>query len=306
MTTATGGIARGSLSDAAADRLARDGQDPPHRRDGLHRLARWRRALLERGDDLRVTVREGSDTREIDDLDAEQVRCDVLDRRAVRRAMKGVDRVFHAAGMTSVRPEDAERLFEVNVGGTRTVLEESPARRGRARDLHLQRRGARPAPSAAARPTRRQLFTAGPPRHPVRELRARGRGGGAAAGRAGPAAGVREPHGGLRPRRHPRDVHPPGPQLPARPGARLRGRRPQRRRRPRRRRRATCSPTSDGEVGERYILGGRNFTFDRLFADLGRLSGVEPPRQGAAPPGRRGRGAAADRPRADHARARRR
>jgi dihydroflavonol-4-reductase len=32
-----------------------------------------------------------------------------------------------------------------------------------------------------------------------------------------------------------------------------------------------------GEVGERYILGNRNFTFDRLFADLGRLSGVEPP-----------------------------
>ncbi len=33
----------------------------------------------------------------------------------------------------------------------------------------------------------------------------------------------------------------------------------------------------DGGVGERYILGGRNFTFDRLFADLGRLSGVDPP-----------------------------
>jgi len=32
-----------------------------------------------------------------------------------------------------------------------------------------------------------------------------------------------------------------------------------------------------GTVGERYILGNRNFTTDRLFADLGRLSGVEPP-----------------------------
>ena len=39
--------------------------------------------------------------------------------------MKGVDRVFHAAGMTSVRPEDAERIFDVNVGGTRIVLEEA-------------------------------------------------------------------------------------------------------------------------------------------------------------------------------------
>ena len=32
-----------------------------------------------------------------------------------------------------------------------------------------------------------------------------------------------------------------------------------------------------GEVGERYILGGRNFTLDRLFADLERLSGVAAP-----------------------------
>ena len=32
-----------------------------------------------------------------------------------------------------------------------------------------------------------------------------------------------------------------------------------------------------GRVGERYILGNRNFTMTRLFADLGRLSGVQPP-----------------------------
>jgi dihydroflavonol-4-reductase len=32
-----------------------------------------------------------------------------------------------------------------------------------------------------------------------------------------------------------------------------------------------------GSVGERYILGNRNYTLDRLFADLARLSGVEPP-----------------------------
>ena len=32
-----------------------------------------------------------------------------------------------------------------------------------------------------------------------------------------------------------------------------------------------------GRPGERYILGNRNFTLDRLFADLGRISGVAPP-----------------------------
>lgn len=32
-----------------------------------------------------------------------------------------------------------------------------------------------------------------------------------------------------------------------------------------------------GRVGERYLLSGRNFTTDRLYADLGRLTGIEPP-----------------------------
>ena len=32
-----------------------------------------------------------------------------------------------------------------------------------------------------------------------------------------------------------------------------------------------------GVPGERYILAGRNYTFGRLFADLSRISGVEPP-----------------------------
>ena len=32
-----------------------------------------------------------------------------------------------------------------------------------------------------------------------------------------------------------------------------------------------------GRIGERYILGNRNYTHDRLFADMARISGVEPP-----------------------------
>ena len=39
-----------------------------------------------------------------------------------------------------------------------------------------------------------------------------------------------------------------------------------------------------GEPGERYILGNRNYTWDRLFADLSRVSGVEPPPLKLAPP----------------------
>jgi dihydroflavonol-4-reductase len=32
-----------------------------------------------------------------------------------------------------------------------------------------------------------------------------------------------------------------------------------------------------GKPGERYILGNRNYTWGRLFADLSRISGMEPP-----------------------------
>src|SRR5665648_261779 len=81
------------------------------------------RALLERGDDVRLALRDRSRLDNLAGLELEEVRCDVLDRRAVRRALRGVDRVFHLAGMTSLR-KPAETVFRVNVGGTKTVLEE--------------------------------------------------------------------------------------------------------------------------------------------------------------------------------------
>ena len=47
---------------------------------------------------------------------------EITDRRAVRRAVEGVDRVFHVAGVTSMRRGQAGRLFRVNVDGTRNVM----------------------------------------------------------------------------------------------------------------------------------------------------------------------------------------
>ena len=82
------------------------------------------RLLAERGDDVVLGVERGSNDEAIADLDAERVRVDVLDRRTLRRALRGAERVFHCAGLTSVRPDDAERVFEVNVGGTKLVMDE--------------------------------------------------------------------------------------------------------------------------------------------------------------------------------------
>ena len=234
------------------------------------------RALARRGEDLRITVREGSDTQEIDDLDVEKVKCDVLDRRSVRRVLKGVDKVFHAAGMTSVRPEDSERLFQVNLGGVHTVLGEC-LRADVGRVILTSS-------AAALGPAKRggladedQLFTAGhlgiPYVNSVHEAEV----GGVSARGSRPAAGVREPLGRVRAGRRARDLHAPGAL------AFCSGACPPTRTAPSTW--STCAtwppatswPTTTAKPGERYILGGRNFTFDRLFADLGRLSGVEPP-----------------------------
>ena len=82
------------------------------------------RLALERGDDVRLAIEDGSPDTAIADLDCERLRCDIRDRRSVRRVLKGNERVFHCAGLTSVRRQDRERLFEVNVGGTKVVMEE--------------------------------------------------------------------------------------------------------------------------------------------------------------------------------------
>ena len=77
------------------------------------------------------------------------------DRRSVRRALRGAERVFHCAGVTSVRPRDAERVFRVNVGGTKLVMEEC-LRAGVERVVYTSSAAAvGPAPSPAGRPTRR-------------------------------------------------------------------------------------------------------------------------------------------------------
>jgi dihydroflavonol-4-reductase len=233
------------------------------------------RALAERGEDLRVTVREGSDTSAIDDLDVERVRCNLLDRRAVRRALNGVDKVFHAAGMTSVRPSDAERLFEVNVGGVRTVLSES-LRAGVGRVVLTSSAAALGPAQRGGTADERQIFSAAhlgiPYVNSVHEAEAE-------AFRIA-AAGL--PLVCVNPTVvfGPGDTHVTSTRLvrsfllgkvPAYADGAL-----------------NVVDVRDvaaghlladdkGSVGERYVLGGRNFTFDRLFADLGRLSGVDPP-----------------------------
>ena len=232
------------------------------------------RLLVQRGDRVRATVRTGSILEQIEDLGVEMARCDILDRQAVRRAMRDVTRVFHIAGLTSLRA-GADALYRVNVDGTRIVLEEA-LRAGVERVVHTSSVAAiGPAPRGATA-DERQVFRAG--HHGLPYVNSK---------HAAENEALRVAAHGL-------------PVVTVNPSYVL-GRGDVYRSSTVLVRRFLCRQIPayvDGALnvvdahdvaighlladelgvpGERYILGNRNFTLDRLFADLSRLSGVEPP-----------------------------
>jgi dihydroflavonol-4-reductase len=233
------------------------------------------RLALERSDELRLAVEEGSPDAAIADLDCERARCDVLDRRSVRRALKGVERVFHCAGVTSVHPADAERLFEVNVGGTKVVMEEC-LRAGVERVVYTSSAAALGPAERGKAADESQLFTAGhlgiPYVNSVHEAEVeamRLAAQGLPLVCVNPAACFGAGDVQLTSTRLVRSfllgripVYTDGAAsiVDVRDVAK-----------------GHMQADVRGRVGERYILGGRNYTFERLFADLGRLSGIDPP-----------------------------
>jgi dihydroflavonol-4-reductase len=233
------------------------------------------RLLAERGDEVVLAVEGDSNDAAIEDLELRRVKCDVRDRRAVRRALKGVERVFHCAGITSVRPEDGERLFDVNVLGTKLVMEEC-LRAEVERVVYTSSASVVGPAEHGKTADETQLFSGGELGIPyvnsvheaeVEAMRVAARGLPLVCVNPGVCFGagdhllsstrlVRSFLLGRIP------VYTDGAisvvdVRDVAEGHLLADRR--------------------GQVGERYILGGRNFTFERLFADLGRLSGIDPP-----------------------------
>jgi dihydroflavonol-4-reductase len=229
------------------------------------------RALAARGDDLRLLVRRGSSLDHLADLEFERSSGDVLDRRAVTRAVKGADRVFHIAGSTSMLAHQRQKVFDLNVKGTRLVLEES-LREGVERVVFTSSIAAVGPASPRGAVDETHTFTAGSlgvtyvnSKHEaeVEALRIAAHGLPVVTVNPSFVLGPDDPRGtsmelvrrfllGRIPAYvdgglnivDVRDV-------------------------------ATGHVLADekGEPGERYILGARNFTFDRLFADFARLSG---------------------------------
>jgi dihydroflavonol-4-reductase len=80
------------------------------------------RALHERGERVRILVRPHSAREGLAGVAVEEVYGDVRDPGSLREAMRGVDRVVHAAGGVRIDPFAADKLYRVNVEGTRHVV----------------------------------------------------------------------------------------------------------------------------------------------------------------------------------------
>lgn len=241
------------------------------------------RALAARGDELRLLARRGSTLDHLDDLGVERASGDVLDRRAVRRAMKDVERVFHLAGTTSMRPSDRDRVFELNVKGTRVVLEEALAA-GVGRVIHTSSVAAIGPAKPGGTADETQQFRAGHlgiayvnSKHEaeLEALRLAAHGLPVVIVNPSFVLGPDDPKGSSMELvrrfllgRIPAYVSGGLNIVDVRDVAQ-----------------GHLLADEKGEVGERYILGGRNFTLDRLFADLARISGRDhaPVRLPAAP-----------------------
>ncbi len=85
------------------------------------------RALLSRGDELRLLVRGSSRLDNIADLNAEHVVGDLRDIESLKRGMSGCEVVFHVAADYRLWAVNGQELYESNVEGTRNILEAAKA-----------------------------------------------------------------------------------------------------------------------------------------------------------------------------------
>ncbi len=81
------------------------------------------RALVERGEEIRVLVRASSDLRALEGMNAERVQGDLRDRASLDCAMEGVHRVFHVAADYRLWARDPREIHESNVTGTQNLLD---------------------------------------------------------------------------------------------------------------------------------------------------------------------------------------
>ncbi len=80
------------------------------------------RELIKKGYSVRAIVPPKEDVSSLNDLDLEIFLADVRDATRIKRAITGVDGVFHLAGIISIVPGKENLLNEVNVKGTQNIV----------------------------------------------------------------------------------------------------------------------------------------------------------------------------------------
>ena len=82
------------------------------------------RALLERGETVRASVRNPKDTLPFEGLDCEIVQADLMDKDSLTRALEGVDTLYQVAAVFKHWARDPQKeIIEPNLQGTRNILE---------------------------------------------------------------------------------------------------------------------------------------------------------------------------------------
>jgi dihydroflavonol-4-reductase len=80
------------------------------------------RALAAQGAQLRLLVRATSNSRNIEELNAERALGDLRDPASLERAMSGCDVVFHVAADYRLWVRDPDEMYRANVEGTKAIL----------------------------------------------------------------------------------------------------------------------------------------------------------------------------------------
>ena len=234
------------------------------------------RVLVEQGHIVRGLARSRSAV--LEDLGVEHVRGDVLEGDELVEAIDGVSAVFHLAGAVSRDPDDAQRMMRLHVDGTRRVLERMAAQGVRrmilastSGTIGVSRREEILDESA---PYAEQLV-AGWPYYASKIYQER------LAFEHGARLGI--------------EVVAVNPSLLLGPGDRRLSstgdvRKFLKRQIPvvpdgginfvdaRDAAQATAAALDRGRAGERYLLGGPNWTMKEFFARLGRVANISPPR----------------------------
>jgi dihydroflavonol-4-reductase len=81
------------------------------------------RTLLNEGFSVKALVRPDSDRRNLAGLDVELCTGDLRDRESIERGLAGCDTVYHAAADYRLWTRKPADMYDINLGGTRNVLE---------------------------------------------------------------------------------------------------------------------------------------------------------------------------------------